>query len=635
MDLKMPSKIQILLQAGVVFAQQVYIPANETGRPYCTAGPTTTVQPNSSTPSYYFRPFSYTLTETVRTATPVESLPATTYGPAFTDVSHLLPNLSTTSWGNYNPNTSATATDDGVPYGQAAFSSVWAAASLADITSGLYSTTVSPTPVPTKELVYPPPLYFAPHNCYQFPKDFIFGVAGAAAQVEGAAASEGRTPAVPDFFGQTGAAMMPEGAYDTDFTAIENYYLYKQDIERLAAIGMKHYSFSIAWSRVLPFALPGTPVNSQAIEHYDDLINFILEKGMVPMVTLTHFDTPLILIGGTVENLLTRSYYGLFNIGYQNETFQEAFVNYGKLIMAHFADRVPYWITFNEPQFGAISGPSVDNILKSHARLYHFYHDELGGSGQVSIKMGASPVVPQVPTNQSHVEAALHYNRFYIDTWLNPLALGQDYPEDYKMAIQDYVPLTQADLEFLNNTIDFLAVDIYSTSSVYPVVPDLAACAANNDTASNPHYPSCVGTTHTTTTGWLMGPHAEYTTYTTAGYLRTQLQYLWSGFRRPIVVSEFGFALAAGAAETLDDERLDVARSEYYVAALGEMLRSAWEDGVHVAGAVMWSWADNWEWGSFAHRFGLQYVNRTTQERFYRRSFFDAVDFVEARRARE
>ena len=176
--------------------------------------------------------------------------------------------------------------------------------------------------------------------------------------------------------------------------------------------------------RILPFALLGTPVNSQAISHYNDLINFILEKGMVPIVTLTHFDTPAIFIGSAMEGLLKRIHLGQVNFGYQNETFADAFVNYWKLLMTHYADRVPWWFTFNEPQASVNSGPGVDNVLKSHAQLYHYYHNELNGTGKVSLKMNTSPAVPLLPANQSHVEAAMHYTDLYVGAFLYPLALG-------------------------------------------------------------------------------------------------------------------------------------------------------------------------------------------------------------------
>lgn len=99
------------------------------------------------------------------------------------------------------------------------------------------------------------------------------------------------------------------------------------------------------------------------------------------------------------------------------------------------------------------------------------------------------------------------------------------------------------------------------------------------------------------------------------------------------MITEFGLSLPPLSLPTLDDERFDVQRSEHYTSMLNEMLHSIWEDGVQLLGAVMWSFADNWEWGTYDHRFGLQYTNRTTLERSYRRSLFDTIDFVESRRA--
>lgn len=64
---------------------------------------------------------------------------------------------------------------------------------------------------------------------------------------------------------------------------------------------------------------------------------------------------------------------------------------------------------------------------------------------------------------------------------------------------------------------------------------------------------------------------------------------------------------------------------------MSEILKSIYEDGVDVMGALAWSFADNWEFGDYDARFGLQTVNRTTQVRNYKKSFFDLVDFVKTR----
>lgn len=92
-----------------------------------------------------------------------------------------------------------------------------------------------------------------------------------------------------------------------DYVTDENYFYYKQDIERLAAMGVEYYSFSIPWTRIMPFILPGTPVNKQAIDHYNDLINTVLDAGMQPVVTMLHFDSPLIFVAG--DNIGMHSFY--------------------------------------------------------------------------------------------------------------------------------------------------------------------------------------------------------------------------------------------------------------------------------------------------------------------------------------
>lgn len=111
-------------------------------------------------------------------------------------------------------------------------------------------------------------------------------------------------------------------------------------------MGVEHYSFSIPWTRILPFALPGTPVNKAGIDHYDDLINLVISKGMKPIVTLIHFDTPGQFFGDDPSSgLAQRAFVGFLNGGFQNETFVDAFVNYGKILLTHYGDRVPIWVT--------------------------------------------------------------------------------------------------------------------------------------------------------------------------------------------------------------------------------------------------------------------------------------------------
>jgi len=434
-----------------------------------------------------------------------------------------------------------------------------------------------------------------------------------------------------------------QSALEPNYVSIEHYYLFKQDIDRLAAMGLKYYSFSISWARILPFALAGTPVNSYGLQHYDDVINYALKKGMQPVVTITHFDTPLQFFGGGGSNYLLalgadlqNQTYGIPGItwGYSNETFVEAYVNYAKVVMSHYADRVPYWVTFNEPQIGCTGGQAVYNVLKAHAEVYHFYKEELKGTGKISMKMGITPAVPRDASNATDVEAANWFSDLYVGALLNPLALGEDQPDAYKLSVADHVPLSVQDLEYMNNTMDYVSIDGYSAPVVSANTTDFTACATD---AKNPAhvFPFCVISETTTTTGWATGysPFGSTTNIMEPMGLRTQLNYCYNTWKKPVLVSEFGLSLPTPPGGRLQDNLFNVPQSHYLLSYLNEMLKAHYEDGVEVLGALVWNWADDWEFGSYAPGFGLQYVNRTTQERWYRRSFFDVIGFVEGSRA--
>lgn len=616
-----------LLWSGAIIGltQQVYV----------SIGETSSFPKNSSyataLPSYSFHTFSFTQTETLRTAASIPSPTTTrTYAPKYTELSSLVPNLVTTQWGNYDPAANATPTDTGIPYGNASWSALWSAIPWVNLTRGIYSTTVQPTPVPTSELVLPPPEPLTPQTCYTFPENFMLGVAASAVQIEGAVADEGRTPTHMDVL----TLLSPEAS--NNFVANENYYLYKQDIERIASMGVRYYRFSIPWSRILPFVLPGTPANQQGLAHYDDLIDFVLEKGMLPAIVLHHTDTPLEFYPNVSETVITPGTGAIgyadsgFQRSYHNVSFEDAFVNYGKIVMTHFADRVPIWWTFNEPLLGSRNGASVNAVIKAHARLYHFYREEIKGTGKVSLTLSDNFGVPRDPYDPSDVEAANHFNDFQLATFANPIFLGIDYPEAFKSSIADYIPLTASDLAYVNGTADFFSIQPYTATVVSPPVNStISECASN---ITHPLRPYCVMQSTTTTTGWNIGYRSQSYVYITPTYFRTYLNYLWNTWRHPVAVTEFGFPVFGEADKAQPDQEFDSPRSWYYQSYLNEGLKAMWEDGVQWIGAFAWSWADNWEFGDYNQHFGIQTVNRTTQERRYKKSFFEFVDFVETRR---
>ncbi|CUM64868.1 uncharacterized protein PRCAT00002483001 [Priceomyces carsonii] len=546
------------------------------------------------------------------------------FAPHFSDVSHLLGSVSTTSWGSWNPSATYQASDVNDPYGQYAWTKMWEDASIWNFTNtAIYSTTVEPTAIPTESLILPPKDAFQFQNNLKFPKDFIFGVAGSAAQIEGAVAEEGRSPTIME--------KLITDDKPQDFVTNENYYLYKQDIKRLASMGVKAYSFTIPWTRILPFVLPGTPVNKHGIDHYNDIINTCLENGITPIATLTHFDSPLMFNGG--QPVLGDYELGNYG-GYANETFVDAFVNYGKIALALYADRVPVWIGFNEP-YGYTGTPlGVKNVIGATARLHKFYHEELKGKGKFGIKFNDNFGIPRDPENLDDVAAATRFQEFQLGSFSNPLFLGKDYPESWKTTFTnetDYF-FTLEELEEVSFGSDFLGIDPYTYTVVTLPEGGIDACAAN---PSHELWPLCVNQSQTREDGWKIGYRSQSYVYITPVQLREYLNFLWDSYRAPVFVSEFGYPEWREAEKELGDQLFDLNRSIYYRSFLEAILKAIHYDKVNVMGALAWSFADNWEFGDYEQQFGLQVVNRTTQERFFKKSFFDIIQYFEERSSNE
>jgi beta-glucosidase/6-phospho-beta-glucosidase/beta-galactosidase len=571
----------------------------------------------TASPTYSYGVFSYTQVTSNRYATPLPSPLAfpTPFAPAFSEASTLLPsNVTYTTW---SLDRDATTLADGA-YGQSAYASMWAPYSYSNTVP--FTTTASPTPVASSELVFPPPLYNAPAIAAgrKFPSDFMWGMAGSAWQIEGGLHHEGRGPGGLDMIGALGVA----GTSSDSVVADMNYYLYKQDIARLAAMGVPHYSFSIAWSRVVPFGKAGTPVNQQALDHYEDLVATCLEYGVTPIVTLNHADIPAA---------------GVNSSGDITE-FVDDFMYYAKEVTTRLADRVPMWFTFNEPNIAPLYMGSTWNsmtaVLTAHATFYHWYKDELKGTGRISTKFANNLAIPlRGPDNADDVAACNRYQDILLGIMANPLFLGQQYPAAaLDTPGMKMTPLTDAQLDFINGTVDFWAFDPYVAQFVTP--PSLtsgpesvAACSVN---ASDPLFPTCVAFSTVQENGWLMGAYSNAYSYVSPQYVRQQLLYVWDTFRPSgIMVSEFGLPVYGESSLGNDLQRYDLVRTLYYQDFLAETLKAVYEDGVNVIGALAWSFADNNEFGSYDNQYGLQTVNRTNGllTRSFKRSFFDYVDF--------
>lgn len=574
---------------------------------YTDGNPITSGACLASTASPTYSTFSYQQMSTNRYATALPTpLSLPTYAPAFAEASTLLPDNVT--YTTYSLNTAATATDDG-PYGQSAYAALWD--SLTYSLSPPFTTTASPTSVASSELVFPPALPGRPLNedtSLKLPCDFIWGVASSAWQIEGGLQIEGRGPGVLDIIGAVGTS----GQNDSNIADM-HYFLYKQDIARLAALGVPYYSFSISWSRVVPFGVAGSPVNTQALDHYEDLVQTCYEYGIIPVATLVHADGPV----GIFDDL---------------EAFPEHLLYYAKQVMTRLADRIPIWFTLNEPNIVVPYIYSDYNViiaeLKAHAAVYHWYKEELNGTARISTKFANNLAVPLDPTDTSHVAASLRYQDFLLGFMANPLFLGEQIPEVVlNTPGLNITALTDEELSYINGTVDFWAFDPYVAQFAYPPEGGIEACVAN---PSDPLWPQCVATGTTQLNGWLMGIQSNAYPLISQQYIREQFGFVWNTYRPSgIMVTEFGFPQINDADHNLLTQQFDFERSMYYQNFLTETLHAIHSDNVNVIGALAWSWIDNNEFGDYKNQYGMQTVNRTDGlfTRHYKRSFFDFVDF--------
>lgn len=367
------------------------------------------------------------------------------------------------------------------------------------VSSAATTMTVSATAVPASSLVPPPPLYYSSfptgqqvfgrqkNESWSFPKDFWWGVAGAAYQIEGAVKAEGRGPSIWDALSHRATNYIVNN-YTADVTN-NNYYLYKQDSARIAALGVKTYSFTLSWSRILPFGRG--PVNEDAIAHYDDVIDTCLEYGITPQVTLYHWDLPLYL----------QDTYG----GWLSEEIVPDFVEYARIAFAVFGDRVTHWYTVNEPivfcgvyplpaeYFKNATIPDIQqkffcghNVLLAHSQAYRLGKSMMPGS-LISLKHNGGYKIPL--TNSTADAEAVQRAWDFNEGWFSdPTFLTGDYPDSLKGYVSDFLPnFTEEQKRAINGSADFYAHDAYTAHFYFAPDSGIDACVSN---ASHPLYPT-------------------------------------------------------------------------------------------------------------------------------------------------
>lgn len=176
-----------------------------------------------------------------------------------------------------------------------------------------------------------------------FPQDFLWGVATAAFQIEGATREDGRGPSIWDTFCAT-PGRVENG--DTGEVACDHYHRWESDLDLIGSLGIRSYRFSVAWPRIFP---KGTGrVNTKGLDFYDRLVDGMLARGLQPNATLYHWDLSQALQG--------RGGWGSRDTAY-------AFADYAEIVTRRLGDRLAYCATFNEPWCIAI----LSHLIGEHA----------------------------------------------------------------------------------------------------------------------------------------------------------------------------------------------------------------------------------------------------------------------------
>ncbi|MDD5674211.1 MAG: family 1 glycosylhydrolase, partial [Chitinivibrionales bacterium] len=170
----------------------------------------------------------------------------------------------------------------------------------------------------------------------EFPKNFLWGAATAAYQIEGAWNEDGKGPSIWDTFCHRSGTILNA---DTGDIACDHYHRFREDVQLMADLGLNAYRFSLSWPRIMPDGRGA--MNQAGIDFYKKLIDGLLEKNIEPLVTMHHWDLPQRIHDAG---------------GWLNRRSTDWFADFAQLVVRQLGDKVRYWITLNEPGVIAYCG---------------------------------------------------------------------------------------------------------------------------------------------------------------------------------------------------------------------------------------------------------------------------------------
>ena len=420
-----------------------------------------------------------------------------------------------------------------------------------------------------------------------FAKDFLWGAASAAAQVEGAWNEDGRGESIWD-------TLVHEGGHvahgETCDVACDHYHRWREDVAIMKELGLKSYRFSVSWSRVLP---EGTGrVNEAGLHFYVQLCDALLEAGIKPLVTLYHWDLPTALYRKG---------------GWKNPESPAWFEEYTELLAKALGDRAYAWMTFNEPQMfvglGMLVGAHAPfehnddktlaevskNVLLAHGRAVSVLR-RLCPKALIGMAPTGDCYLPKDETPESIEEARRKSTRlgrdFVISNtwWADPIFLGKA-PEDAEALLgENMYRLTAEEWASVSQKLDFYGFNCYQGTQDYPPPED----GYNNYAWQG---------SPKTGFGWNFTPQALY--YSS--------KFWYERYGLPVLITENGYA---GLDHVMLDGKVhDPQRQDFLHRYLLQVKRAV-DEGIPVLGYQYWSIMDNFEWAAgYDPRFGLVYVD--------------------------
>jgi len=440
---------------------------------------------------------------------------------------------------------------------------------------------------------------------YLFPEGFLWGAATAAYQIEGGFDEDGKGESIWDRFSHTPGKILNG---DTGDVACDHYHRYLEDVKIMRDLKLKAYRFSVSWPRVFPEGR-GKP-NPKGLDFYRRLSDALIAAGIKPVVTLYHWDLP--------QALQDKG-------GWPNRDTADYFADYAAYMFDKLGDCVELWITHNEPWVVSMLGygsgihapgikdmsaalKAAHNLLLSHGKAVRIFREIVSRGSKIGITLNLSPVHP-ASESESDIEAARrfdgHLNRWFLD----PVLKGK-YPGDLWELYERTIGLPHVeddDLDVIGTPIDFLGVNYYTRAVIRAGEADEPLRATRVAPSSN-----------FTEMGWEIYPEGIY----------ELLIRIHRDYNEPLVyITENGAAFKDVVDEeggVKDDERIKYLQDHLI------RLHRAIQDGVKVGGYFVWSLMDNFEWAyGYTKRFGLLYIDYTTQRRIWKKSALWYRDVIE------